>query len=97
MMVRELIGPIASFRLSVAISALPRTRSGKTCRKSISDLARNKTVKVPTKQIKYNVVSFICTNLFSQISATVEDPSVYKDIKLTLQKVGYALSAPDPQ
>lgn len=45
-MVRELIGPIASFRLSAAVKALPRTRSGKTCRKSMADLARNKTVKV---------------------------------------------------
>lgn len=45
-MVRELIGPIAAFRLSVAVRGLPRTRSGKTCRKSISDLARNKFVKV---------------------------------------------------
>lgn len=45
-MVRELIGPIASFRLAVAVKGLPRTRSGKTCRKSISDLAKNKLVKV---------------------------------------------------
>lgn len=45
-MVRELIGPIAAFRLAVAVRALPRTRSGKTCRKSISDLARDKDIKV---------------------------------------------------
>lgn len=45
-MVRELIGPIASFRLAVAVRGLPRTRSGKTCRKSISDLARDKQIKV---------------------------------------------------
>lgn len=43
---RELIGPIAAFRLAVAVTGLPRTRSGKTCRKSIADLAKNKLVKV---------------------------------------------------
>ena len=45
-MIREAIGPIAAFRLAVAVKALPRTRSGKTCRKSIADLARNKAIKV---------------------------------------------------
>ena len=45
-MVRELIGPIASFRIAAAVRGLPRTRSGKTARKSIAELARNKFVKV---------------------------------------------------
>lgn len=75
-MVRELIGPIAAFKLSAPVKGLPRTRSGKLCRKSISNLAKNKEVK---------------------ISGTVEDPSVYKDIKITLQHLGYARTAPDPQ
>ncbi|CAG2063996.1 unnamed protein product, partial [Timema podura] len=44
-MVRELIGPIAAFRHSAAVSGLPRTRSGKIARKSIADLARSKPVK----------------------------------------------------
>ncbi|KAF5283361.1 hypothetical protein FQA39_LY04737 [Lamprigera yunnana] len=44
-MVRERIGPIASFRLSVAVKELPRTRSNKICRKQISDLANNKLIK----------------------------------------------------
>ncbi|KAK9890129.1 hypothetical protein WA026_008938 [Henosepilachna vigintioctopunctata] len=75
-MVRQLVGPIAAFRLAVAVTGLPHTRSGKICRKSISDLARNKEIRIP---------------------GTVEDPSVYKNIKITLQKLGYACSAPDPQ
>ncbi|KAJ3640039.1 hypothetical protein Zmor_003359 [Zophobas morio] len=75
-MVRELVGPIAAFRMAAAVRGLPRTRSGKVCRKSISDLARDKEVK---------------------ISGTVEDPTVYKDIKVALQKLGFAHSAPDPQ
>ncbi|XP_058806481.1 acyl-CoA synthetase short-chain family member 3, mitochondrial isoform X2 [Phymastichus coffea] len=44
--VRELVGPIAAFKLAGAVRALPRTRSGKTCRKSIADLARSKRVKI---------------------------------------------------
>lgn len=75
-MVRDLIGPIAAFKTAVAIRGLPRTRSGKIARKSISDLAKNKYVK---------------------ISGTIEDPTIYKDIKLILQKHGFARTAPDPQ
>ncbi|XP_014226405.1 acyl-CoA synthetase short-chain family member 3, mitochondrial-like [Trichogramma pretiosum] len=46
--VRELIGPIAAFKLAAEVKGLPRTRSGKTCRKSISDLARSKQIKIPS-------------------------------------------------
>ncbi|KAF5306039.1 hypothetical protein FQR65_LT00754 [Abscondita terminalis] len=73
-MVRERIGPIASFRLSVAVKDLPRTRSSKTCRKQISDLANNKPMK---------------------ISATVENPLVFKDIVKALQKIGCASNPPN--
>ncbi|XP_049825489.1 acyl-CoA synthetase short-chain family member 3, mitochondrial [Aethina tumida] len=75
-MIRELVGPIAAFKMAVSVPALPRTRSGKTCRKSISDLARDKQIK---------------------ISPTVEDPTVYKDIKATLQKLGFARTVQDFQ
>ncbi|XP_043282355.1 acyl-CoA synthetase short-chain family member 3, mitochondrial [Venturia canescens] len=74
--VRQLIGPIASFKIAAAVSALPRTRSGKTCRKSIADLARSRPVKIPS---------------------TIEDASVYPNIKAVLQKLGYAKMAPDPE
>ena len=43
-LVRELVGPVAAFKLVTAVDALPKTRSGKTARKSIADLARNKKV-----------------------------------------------------
>ena len=43
---REAIGPVAAFRNSVSVTALPRTRSGKTARKSIADLAAGKKVQV---------------------------------------------------
>jgi propionyl-CoA synthetase len=67
--------PIASFRLVGKVQSLPRTRSGKTMRKSLSDFARNKTVKLP---------------------ATIEDASVFTDIRRALNELGYALSAPMP-
>ena len=74
--VRADLGAVAAFRLVAVVAALPRTRSGKTPRKSIADLADNKAVKIPP---------------------TIEDASVYKDIKESLQQLGYALSAPDPE
>lgn len=45
--IREVIGPIASFRLVAPVNALPRTRSGKTLRKAMSEFARNKQVILP--------------------------------------------------
>ena len=45
-LVRELVGPVAAFKLVGAVDALPKTRSGKTARKSIADLARSKKVLV---------------------------------------------------
>ncbi|XP_011068419.1 PREDICTED: acyl-CoA synthetase short-chain family member 3, mitochondrial [Acromyrmex echinatior] len=74
--VRKMLGPIASFRTAAAITALPRTRSGKTIRKAIATLARSKQVKLPN---------------------TIEDPTVFREIKEVLQKLGYAKLAPDPQ
>lgn len=44
--VREMIGPIAAIKCAAAVKGLPRTRSGKTCRQSIANLARSKAVKV---------------------------------------------------
>lgn len=46
-MIRDNIGAVASFKLAIAVSSLPLTRSGKICRKSIADLARNKLKKIP--------------------------------------------------
>jgi len=74
--VRNDLGAVAAFRLVTLVAGLPRTRSGKTARKTIADLADGKQVKIPP---------------------TIEDPTVYKNIKLSLQKIGYAINAPDPQ
>ena len=45
-LVRKLVGPVAAFKSSVSVAGLPRTRSGKTARKTIADMARGKKVKV---------------------------------------------------
>jgi propionyl-CoA synthetase len=73
--VRADVGAVAAFRMVVRVEALPRTRSGKTARKTISDLANGKAVKIPP---------------------TIEDPGVYAGIKRALNRLGYALGAPDP-
>ncbi|CAG0896293.1 unnamed protein product, partial [Cyprideis torosa] len=46
-LVREHIGPVAAFRIPVRVPALPRTRSGKTPRKALSDLANGYPFKLP--------------------------------------------------
>lgn len=67
--IRETVGPIASFRLVAPVKALPRTRSGKTLRKSMAEMASNQLINIPS---------------------TVEDESVFEDIKMALQSLGYA-------
>ena len=65
---RKDIGPVAAFRRVTSVSGLPKTRSGKTARKSISDLAAGKKVKIPP---------------------TIEDTSVYDNIREELDRLGY--------
>ena len=65
---RKDIGPVAAFRRVTSVSGLPKTRSGKTARKSISDLATGKKVKIPP---------------------TIEDTSVYDNIREELERLGY--------
>jgi len=46
-LVRKDLGAVAAFRLVAQVTGLPRTRSGKTARKTIADLADGKKVKIP--------------------------------------------------
>ncbi|KNC26844.1 hypothetical protein FF38_13006 [Lucilia cuprina] len=73
--IRDVVGPIASFRLVAPVKALPRTRSGKTMRKALADFAKNELVVLP---------------------ATIEDPTVFGDIRRALQCLGYAMNTPEP-
>ena len=66
--VRNDIGPVLAFRQVACGNGLPKTRSGKTARKTISDLAAGKTVKIPP---------------------TIEDTSVYVNIREELERLGY--------
>ena len=45
--VRDDLGAVAAFKLVGRVSGLPRTRSGKTARKTIADLADGKQIKIP--------------------------------------------------
>jgi propionyl-CoA synthetase len=46
-MVRERIGPVASFKTATVVKRLPKTRSGKILRGTIQKIADNKDYKVP--------------------------------------------------
>jgi propionyl-CoA synthetase len=96
-LVRELVGPVAAFRLVSAVATLPKTRSGKIARKSIADLARNKRVVVRLYRAASLLMNLMLSILDFQIPPTIEDPSVYGGIKKALQGLGYALNAPDPE
>ena len=45
--VRTHLGAVAAFKLVGRVVGLPRTRSGKTARKTIADLADGKQIKIP--------------------------------------------------
>lgn len=45
-MVRKDVGAVAAFKIALAVNDIPRTRSGKTPRKAISDLASGRDFKV---------------------------------------------------
>lgn len=46
--IRDVVGPIAAFRLVAPVEALPRTRSGKTMRRVMADFAKNQLVEIPS-------------------------------------------------
>jgi propionyl-CoA synthetase len=46
-MVRQRIGPVASFRTAVVVAALPKTRSGKILRATMQMIADGQDYKVP--------------------------------------------------
>ena len=50
-MVRKQVGAVAAFKIAIAVKDIPRTRSGKTPRKVIADLASGRDFKVKSKNI----------------------------------------------
>lgn len=45
--VRDLVGPVANFRMVAIVSRLPKTRSGKVLRKTVRSIADGESVSVP--------------------------------------------------
>jgi len=46
-MIREKVGPVASFKLAIVVKRLPKTRSGKVLRGTVRKIADNEPYKVP--------------------------------------------------
>jgi propionyl-CoA synthetase len=68
-LVRNQIGPVASFKLATVVPRLPKTRSGKILRGTMVKIADSQEFKLP---------------------ATIDDPTILDEIKVSLQSLGYA-------
>ncbi len=66
--VREGIGPVAAFKKFVIVKRLPKTRSGKVPRNTLTALLNGKSYHIPS---------------------TIEDPTVYDDLRKELSEAGY--------
>ncbi len=66
--VREGIGPVAAFKKFVIVKRLPKTRSGKVVRNTLTALLNEKSFRIPS---------------------TIEDPTVYDDLRKELSEAGY--------
>ncbi|XP_041763685.1 acyl-CoA synthetase short-chain family member 3, mitochondrial isoform X1 [Anopheles merus] len=106
--IREVIGPIAAFKLAAQVQSLPRTRSGKKTGTTTTTscqfgsvltsaplfllLPQKKTGKTLRK-----AMADLAANKHITIPATVEDATVFVDVKRALRELGYAMAAPDPE
>jgi propionyl-CoA synthetase len=70
-MVRDRIGPVASFKTATVVKRLPKTRSGKILRGTIQKIADNREWKMP---------------------ATIDDPTILKEMEDALNSIGLAKS-----
>ena len=57
-MVRKDVGAVAAFKMAISVGDLPRTRSGKTPRKSLSELTSGREFKVNTVPTKIKHPSY---------------------------------------
>ena len=62
-MVRREVGAVASFKLTVRVPDLPRTRSGKTPRKILADLASGRQAKVLSLFFLLDLLTLLPSNL----------------------------------
>jgi propionyl-CoA synthetase len=68
-LVRNQIGPVASFKLATVVPRLPKTRSGKILRATMVKIADSHEFKMP---------------------ATIDDPTILDEIKVSLKSLGFA-------
>lgn len=100
-LIREVIGPIASFRLVAQVSALPRTRSGNFVLLFLFEWLP-KWLRIVTFAFHFTgktlrkAMSDFARNKQVILPSTIEDPSVFQDVRRALQELGYAQTAPDP-
>ena len=73
-MVRQRIGPVASFKIATIVKRLPKTRSGKILRGTMRKIADNANFKIP---------------------ATIDDPTILKEIEEALVLKGFASAKKD--
>jgi propionyl-CoA synthetase len=66
--VRQEIGPVAAFKKFIAVKRLPKTRSGKVARNTLTALLNGKSFRIPS---------------------TIEDETVYDDLRKELTEAGY--------
>jgi propionyl-CoA synthetase len=66
--VRHEIGPVAAFKKFIAVKRLPKTRSGKVARNTLTALLNGKSFRIPS---------------------TIEDETVYDDLRKELTEAGY--------
>ena len=64
-MVRERIGPVASFKTATVVKRLPKTRSGKILRGTIQKIVDNEEYKIPATIDDPAILKEIETALFS--------------------------------
>lgn len=86
--VRQHVGPVASFKDSIVVKRLPKTRSGKIARSTIAAMVAGKPYKVRTS-IAFMLDYFFF--LFLQIPVTIEDASVYPEIEEAFRDSGYSV------
>lgn len=68
MTVRQEIGPVAAFKKFIIAKRLPKTRSGKIARNTLTALLNGKAFRIPS---------------------TIEDATVYDDLRKELTQAGY--------
>lgn len=86
-LVRDTVGPVAALRKVLFVRALPKTRSGKIPRSSLSDLVNGKPFKVGRLEVTHAAERKRLTRMSPQITPTIEDPDVFAEIEREVEKV----------